>query len=63
MEKLGLKIPVECRTQACPEFGVRRRVPLFVVVEGKVGPDGTFQAPTLLAKCPSKFEAEGVAGA
>ena len=34
-----------------------------VVVEGKVGPDGTFQAQTLLAKCPSKFEAEGVAGA
>jgi cytochrome c-type biogenesis protein CcmE len=34
-----------------------------VVVEGKVGPDGTFQASTLLAKCPSKFEAEGAAGA
>ena len=34
-----------------------------VVVEGKVGPDGTFQASTLLAKCPSKFEAEGGAGA
>jgi cytochrome c-type biogenesis protein CcmE len=34
-----------------------------VVVEGKVGPDGTFQASTLLAKCPSKFESEGVAGA
>ena len=34
-----------------------------VVVEGKVGPDGTFQASTLLAKCPSKFEAEGATGA
>jgi cytochrome c-type biogenesis protein CcmE len=34
-----------------------------VVVEGKVGPDGTFQASTLLAKCPSKFEAEGGSGA
>jgi cytochrome c-type biogenesis protein CcmE len=34
-----------------------------VVVEGKVGPDGTFQASTLLAKCPSKFETEGAAGA
>jgi cytochrome c-type biogenesis protein CcmE len=34
-----------------------------VVVEGKVGPDGTFQASTLLAKCPSKFEAETAAGA
>jgi cytochrome c-type biogenesis protein CcmE len=27
-----------------------------VVVEGKVQPDGTFAADTLLAKCPSKFE-------
>jgi cytochrome c-type biogenesis protein CcmE len=34
-----------------------------VVVEGKVGPDGTFQASTLLAKCPSKFESEGTTGA
>lgn len=34
-----------------------------VVVEGKVGPDGTFQASTLLAKCPSKFETDAAAGA
>ena len=34
-----------------------------VVVEGKVGPDGTFQASTLLAKCPSKFETDATAGA
>lgn len=34
-----------------------------VVVEGKVGPDGTFQASTLLAKCPSKFETDTTAGA
>jgi cytochrome c-type biogenesis protein CcmE len=34
-----------------------------VVVEGKVGPDGTFQASTLLAKCPSKFEADSATGA
>src|SRR4051812_27656233 len=34
-----------------------------VVVEGKVGPDGTFQASTLLAKCPSKFETEASTGA
>lgn len=27
-----------------------------VVVEGRVQPDGTFAADTLLAKCPSKFE-------
>ena len=34
-----------------------------VVVEGKVGPDGTFQASTLLAKCPSKFETNTATGA
>ena len=28
-----------------------------VVVEGRTGPDGTFQATNLFAKCPSKFEA------
>ena len=27
-----------------------------VVVEGRTGADGAFQATTLLAKCPSKFE-------
>ena len=26
-----------------------------VVVEGRLGPDGVFQAKTLLAKCPSRF--------
>ncbi|MFN2384622.1 MAG: cytochrome c maturation protein CcmE [Gemmatimonadota bacterium] len=30
-----------------------------VVVEGRLGPDGTFQAETLLAKCPSKYQAAG----
>ena len=28
------------------------------VVEGSLGPDGTFVAATLLAKCPSKYEAQ-----
>jgi cytochrome c-type biogenesis protein CcmE len=28
-----------------------------VVVEGRLDPDGTFVAHTLLAKCPSKYEA------
>ena len=28
-----------------------------VVAEGKLAPDGTFQASTLLVKCPSKYEA------
>lgn len=28
------------------------------VVEGSLGPDGTFAASTLLAKCPSKYEAQ-----
>jgi cytochrome c-type biogenesis protein CcmE len=30
-----------------------------VVVEGRIAPDGTFQAETLLAKCPSKYQAAG----
>ncbi|HET6371833.1 MAG TPA: cytochrome c maturation protein CcmE [Candidatus Polarisedimenticolia bacterium] len=33
-----------------------------VVVEGRMGPDGVFQARTLLAKCPSKYESEGLEG-
>jgi cytochrome c-type biogenesis protein CcmE len=28
-----------------------------VVAEGKLGPNGVFQASTLLVKCPSKYEA------
>ncbi len=28
-----------------------------VVVEGRLGPDGTFQATTLLAKCGARYEA------
>ena len=30
-----------------------------VVVEGKIGSDGTFEAETLLAKCPSKYQEAG----
>jgi cytochrome c-type biogenesis protein CcmE len=30
-----------------------------VVVEGKMGSDGTFEAETLLAKCPSKYQEAG----
>jgi cytochrome c-type biogenesis protein CcmE len=30
-----------------------------VVVEGRLERDGTFQAETLLAKCPSKYQAAG----
>ena len=29
-----------------------------VVVKGALTPEGVFQADTLLAKCPSKYEAE-----
>ncbi len=31
-----------------------------VVVEGRIGGDGVFRANNLLAKCPSKYESEGV---
>jgi len=34
-----------------------------VVVEGRLGTDGTFEAHTLLAKCPSKYEAAEAEGA
>ena len=30
-----------------------------VVVEGRLGADGTFEAETLLAKCPSKYQEAG----
>jgi cytochrome c-type biogenesis protein CcmE len=30
-----------------------------VVVEGKLGPDGVFEARTMLLKCPSKYEEAG----
>ena len=33
-----------------------------VVVEGRLGPDGVFVAHNLLAKCPSKYEKEGMEG-
>lgn len=33
-----------------------------VVVEGRAGADGAFQATSVLAKCPSKFEAAAPAG-
>jgi cytochrome c-type biogenesis protein CcmE len=31
-----------------------------VVVDGRLGENGTFEAHTLIAKCPSKYEAAGV---
>ncbi|MDX1624083.1 MAG: cytochrome c maturation protein CcmE [Gemmatimonadota bacterium] len=35
------------------------RPDIQVVVEGRLEDDGTFRAETLLAKCPSKYQAEG----
>ncbi len=48
----GLTFPVEYRGVAPDTFtdGVD------VVVEGRLGTDGTFQATTLLAKCASRYE-------
>ena len=34
-----------------------------VVIEGRLDPHGTFQAETLLAKCPSKYQEAGDLGA
>ena len=52
------QVPVYYRGGPVPDiFGDE----VQVVVEGKYGPDGTFVASTLLAKCPSKFESDGAA--
>ena len=49
------QVPVYYRGGPVPDiFGEQ----VQVVVEGKYGPDGTFVASTLLAKCPSKFESD-----
>jgi cytochrome c-type biogenesis protein CcmE len=49
------QIPVYYRGKPVPDiFGEE----VQVVVEGKIGSDGTFVATTLLAKCPSKFESD-----
>ena len=54
------QIPVYYRGGPVPDiFGDE----VQVVVEGKYGPDGTFVASTLLAKCPSKFDADSSRGA
>jgi cytochrome c-type biogenesis protein CcmE len=54
------QVPVYYRGGPVPDiFGEE----VQVVVEGKYGPDGTFVASTLLAKCPSKFETEAGADA
>ena len=50
----GGSFPVSYRGAPVPDiFGED----VEVVVEGKLQPDGTFMANTLLAKCASKFEA------
>ncbi len=47
------KLPVVYKGGAVPDiFGPG----IQVVVEGKYGSDGTFQANNLLAQCPSKYE-------
>lgn len=54
------KVPVYYRGGPVPDiFGDQ----VQVVVEGKLAPDGTFTASTLLAKCPSKFETDATADA
>ena len=54
------QVPVYYRGGPVPDiFGDE----VQVVVEGKYTAEGTFVANTLLAKCPSKFEADGTAEA
>lgn len=41
METLGHKVTLECRSApSCPAYGKRRKVPLFVVVEGVLARPG-----------------------
>jgi cytochrome c-type biogenesis protein CcmE len=59
---LALRFTVQDESASFPVFYRGGPVPdifgedVQVVVEGKLQPDGTFAANTLLAKCPSKFE-------
>lgn len=59
---LGLRFTVQDESGSLPVVYRGGPIPdifaeaVQVVVEGKVQPDGTFAAETLLAKCPSKFE-------
>lgn len=61
---LGIRFLVQDASGQLPVYYRGKPVPdifgdnMQVVVEGKYGPDGTFVATTLLAKCPSKFESE-----
>jgi len=50
------RIPVTYRGLAPDTF--TDDVDIEVVVEGRLGTDGVFQATTLLAKCGSRYEAE-----
>jgi cytochrome c-type biogenesis protein CcmE len=50
------QIPVSYRGLAPDTF--TDDVDIEVVVEGRLGTDGVFQATTLLAKCGSRYEAE-----
>ena len=50
----GASMPVDYRGQLPDIF----RPGINVVVEGRMGQDGVFQARTLLAKCPSRFSAK-----
>ncbi len=60
---LGARFVVTDGTRQLPVVFAKETPDTFVdgsevVVEGAMGPDGAFVAQTLLAKCPSKYEAE-----
>lgn len=57
MERNGVQLPV--RYAQCIVPDTFRDVPSMdvgVTIEGKVTPDGDFEATQVLAKCPSKYE-------
>jgi len=53
LEEGGASLPVVYRGVVPDLF----QGDINAVVEGKLSPEGTFQAETLLVKCPSKWEA------
>jgi cytochrome c-type biogenesis protein CcmE len=63
LEKSGQSMPV--RFAQCVVPDTFRDVPgmdVAVTVEGEISRDGTFEATSVLAKCPSKYEMEQRAG-
>ena len=57
VEKKGVQMPVRYAQCVVPDtFRDVPNVEVGVTVEGKLQPDGSFEASSVLAKCPSKYD-------